>query len=292
MEPASTRRAAPRLRLLAWLLVLAGAWSVAAVESLAVRVHRTIPHDAEAFTQGLLWWDGKLYESTGRRGHSELRQLDPATGRVQRRASLPVFYFGEGLARFEDRLVMLTWHAERAFVFRLDDFGKLATHAYSGQGWGLCHDGSRFVMSDGSHRLTFRDSESFAAIGAVAVTLDGVPLALLNELECVGDAVYANVFQHDFLVRIDPVSGRATQRIDASGLLSAEAARRADVLNGIAYDPAAKRFYLTGKLWPTMFEATFETRPPRDSASAHSPTQRETSRTARNSLVPRKVDGR
>ena len=248
----------PRQRLLAGLLVLAGAGAVAAVESLTVRVHRELPHDTQAFTQGLLWWNGKLYESTGRRGHSQLRRLDPATGRVERRKSIPVFFFGEGLARFEDRLVMLTWQAQRAFVFDLHDFTDLATHTYSGEGWGLCHDGGRFVMSDGSDRLMFRHSESFAVAGEVAVTLDGAPLGLLNELECVGDSVYANVFQQDFLVRIDPASGRVTSRIDAAGLLDEAAARHADVLNGIAYDPGAQRFYLTGKLWPKLFEVTFE----------------------------------
>ena len=231
--------------------------AAAAVEQLKVRVHRTLPHDPQAFTQGLAWWNGKLYESTGQRGKSELRRLDPATGAIEQRVAIPVFFFGEGLALAGERMVMLTWQAERAFLFHRDSFARLGTVSYRGEGWGLCHDGARFVMSNGSSRLQFRDSASFAAAGEVAVTLDGKPLENLNELECVADAVYANVWQRDFIVRIDPARGHVTQRIDAAGLLSTAAAHSADVLNGIAYDADAERFYITGKLWPTMFEVTF-----------------------------------
>lgn len=230
----------------------------AAVESLRVQVHGTIPHDVEAFTQGLLWWDGKLYESTGRRGASELRRLDPTSGAIEQRVAIPVFFFGEGLARVGNRLHMLTWQAERSFVFDLASFRRLATNSYQGEGWGLCHDGGRFVMSSGADVLTFRDTATFAPSGELAVTLAGAALAGLNELECVGDAIYANVFQRDFIVRIDAATGRVTQRIDASGLLEPTAAAQADVLNGIAYNPQSGRFYLTGKLWPWIFEATFE----------------------------------
>ena len=240
------------------MLALLLALPVSAADRLDVTVHRTIPHHTDAFTQGLLWWDGKLYESTGRRGRSELRRLDPATGRIEHRAALSKMHFGEGLARFQDRLVMLTWQAERAYVFATADFRRLAFKGYRGEGWGLCHDGRRFVMSDGTDRLAFRDSETFAADGSVAVSLDGQPLANLNELECVGESVYANIFGQDFLVRIDPASGRVTQLIDASGLLTAEQARAANVLNGIAFDPDSGRFYLTGKLWPLLFEVSFE----------------------------------
>lgn len=229
--------------------------------TLKATVHRTLPHDATAFTQGLLWRDGKLYESTGRRGHSELRRIDPASGRVEQRMPIGVMFFGEGLADAGDRLAMLTWKAERVFFFDPASFDRLATRRYRGEGWGLCHDGARFAMSNGSHTLTFRDTDSFAVRGQVPVLLDGKPLPGLNELECVADAVYANVFGEDFLVRIDAASGRVTHRLDATGLLDAEAARNADVLNGIAYNPRAKRFYLTGKLWPLLFEVTFEPPP-------------------------------
>ena len=228
------------------------------VRSLAVRIHRTLPHDTSAYTQGLLWWDGKLYESTGQYGRSDLRRLDPETGAVEQQVDISPAYFGEGLARVDDRLIMLTWKAQRAFVFGLERFDEQRTYRYQGEGWGLCNDGSRLVMSNGSDRLTFRDLRTFEVLGDVAVTLRGFPLAQLNELECVGDAVYANVYQTDFLVRIDPETGRVTHYIDASGLLTREEARGVDVLNGIAFDPGAETFYITGKLWPKMFEVTFE----------------------------------
>ena len=268
-----------RGRLLRPLLVLAGAAALAlgvrtllpsgsaetpaaqppaVVRSLAVRVHRELPHDTDAYTQGLLWWDGKLYESTGQYGRSDLRRLDPRTGAVEQRIDIAPAYFGEGLARVDDRLVMLTWKAERAFVFGLERFDERRTFRYEGEGWGLCNDGGRLVMSNGSDRLTFRDPRTFDVLGDVAVTLRGFPLTQINELECVGGAVYANVYQTDFLVRIDPASGRVTHHIDASGLLTREEARGVDVLNGIAFDPGAETFYITGKLWPKMFEVTFE----------------------------------
>lgn len=225
---------------------------------LTVNVHRVLAHDPEAFTQGLLWHDGKLFESTGRRGRSELRQLDPATGRVERRVPISRMHFGEGLARVADQFVMLTWHAERAYVFGVEDFSRLGFKSYRGEGWGLCHDGARFVMSDGSSTLAFRESGAFTVVGSVAVTASGRPVTGLNELECVDGAVYANVFGQDFLVRIDPATGKVTAWIDASGLLDAADAADADVLNGIAFDPETARFYVTGKLWPRMFEVTFE----------------------------------
>ena len=237
--------------------VLGVGLAVAAAESLTVKVHRKIPHDPGAFTQGLLWWQGKLYESTGRRGQSQLRRIDPATGTVEQQVGISVLFFGEGLAREGKRLVMLTWKAEQAFVFGLPGLDRLGTLSYRGQGWGLCHDGRRFVMSDGSEVLSFRDSESFAVVGRVAVTLEGSPLKNLNELECVNGEVYANVFQRDIIVRIDPETGLVTARADATALRDAAVAHSADVLNGIAYAPELKRFFVTGKLWPAMFEVTF-----------------------------------
>jgi glutaminyl-peptide cyclotransferase len=234
------------------------AQSAPVLRSLTVKVHRAFPHDTRAYTQGLLWWDGKLYESTGQYGTSDLRRLDPTTGAVEQHVDIEAAYFGEGLARVGDELIMLTWKAQRAFVFGLERFDRRRTFRYRGDGWGLCNDGRRLVMSNGSNRLTFRDLRTFEPLGDVAVTLRGLPLMQLNELECVGDAVYANVYQTDYLVRIDPSSGRVTHQIDASGLITPAEARRADVLNGIAFDPGTERFYITGKLWPTMFEVTFE----------------------------------
>lgn len=258
-----TNKISVRVRLAAALFfaaagALTGGVAAQPAATLKAKVHRTIPHDPAAFTQGLLWWDGKLYESTGRRGRSELRRIDPASGAVERRTPIGVLFFGEGLAQAGGRLAMLTWKAERVFFFDLASFERLATQRYRGEGWGLCHDGARFAMSNGTDTLTFRDTDSFAATGRVRVSLNGEPLAGLNELECVADAVYANVFGENFLVRIDAASGKVTQRLDAAGLLDPTAAAGADVLNGVAYDPGAQRFYLTGKLWPLLFEVTFE----------------------------------
>lgn len=227
------------------------------VQSLRVEVLRELHHDTSAYTQGLLWWDGGLYESTGRYGESRLRRLDPATGAVEQQVAVPPAFFGEGLARAGDRLIMLTWMAERALVYDLRSFDAVRTFRYRGEGWGLCHDGDRLVMSNGSDTLTFRDAESFEAVGEVRVTLRGRPRDQLNELECVDGAVYANVWQEDFIVRIDPASGRVTHQIDASGLLTREEARGVDVLNGIAYQPDDGTFYITGKWWPKMFEVRF-----------------------------------
>lgn len=227
------------------------------VQTLRVEVLRELHHDTSAWTQGLLWWDGSLYESTGRYGESRLRRLDPATGAVQQQVEVPPSFFGEGLARTGDRLILLTWMAERALVYDLRSFEGLRTFRYRGEGWGLCHDGDRLIMSNGSDTLTFRDPETFEPVGEVRVTLRGRPQDQLNELECVDGAVYSNVWQEDFIVRIDPDSGRVTHQIDAAGLLTRDEARGVDVLNGIAYQPDDGTFYITGKWWPKMFEVRF-----------------------------------
>ena len=222
-----------------------------------VEVLREFSHERDAYTQGLVWWDGVLFESTGREGESTLRRIDPRTGRVEQRIDIPPQYFGEGLALVDRRLIMLTWRAERAFSYDRDSFELLDTYRYRGEGWGLCHDGDRLIMSDGSDRLTFRDPVTFELLGEQRVRLRGQPLHELNELECVDGAVYANVWQTDFIVRIDPGSGRVTDYIDAAGLLQGADRFGAEVLNGIAWDPEADTFYITGKWWPKMFEARF-----------------------------------
>lgn len=229
----------------------------AAAERLRVKVLSVRPHDPTAFTQGLVWDHGTLYESTGLYGSSSLRQVDPQTGEVLRRLDVPPGFFAEGLAAVGDRLVQLTWKEGVAFVYDRRKLERSGEHPYQGEGWGLCDDGRRLVMSDGSDRLSFRNRQSFELIGGVDVRLDGRPARQLNELECVGGAVYANVWMTDEILRIDPAAGRVTAVIDAGGLLSAAERANADVLNGIAYDPVKKTFLLTGKLWPKLFEAIF-----------------------------------
>lgn len=228
-----------------------------APERLKVKVLSTRPHDAGAYTQGLLFNNGSLFESTGLYGQSSLREVDPQTGEVKRKVSVPQQYFAEGLTLVGDRLIQLTWQEQKAFVYKLADFTKVEELRYDGEGWGLCSDGTRLVMTDGSDRLTFRDPKTLAVLGGVNVTLSGRLVDRLNELECVGGAIYSNVWQTDDILRIDPGSGKVTAVIDASGLLSPAERQRAEVLNGIAWDPEKKIFLITGKLWPKMFEVVF-----------------------------------
>ncbi len=222
------------------------------VEVLSVR-----PHDAAAYTQGLLLHGRMLYESTGLYGESSLRRVDPATGEILHQVDLPAHLFGEGLARHGDRLVQLTYRSRTALVVGIQDFAPLGQFSYQGQGWGLCFDGEHFIMSDGSPVLTVRDPSTFEILDQIDVTHDGKPVIYLNELECVGDEVYANVYHSDRIVRIAKETGKVTADIDASGLLSKSERLAADVLNGIAYDPESETFLITGKLWPKLFEVRF-----------------------------------
>lgn len=212
-----------------------------------------LPHDPGAFTQGLVLDGDRFFESTGIRGSSSLREVALDSGEVVRSQPVPAEYFGEGLALVDDRLIQITWQEGEAFVYDAETFEQVASFNYEGEGWGLCFDGERLVMSDGSPTLTFRDPETFEETGSVDVTLDGQGVDELNELECVDDRVYANVWNTDRIVEIDAASGEVMGVIDAAGLLEPERAVGADVLNGIAHVPGDDTFWLTGKLWPAMF---------------------------------------
>jgi glutamine cyclotransferase len=231
--------------------------SMTAPATLRVDVVRSYPHDRSAFTQGLIWRDGALYESTGLVGRSSLRRVDLATGSVIQQAIVPAPYFAEGLADVGNRLFQLTWQHGRVFVYDKSTFNRVGELGYQGEGWGLCHDGRSLVMSNGSDALTVRDPKTFAVTRTIRVTQAGRPLGRLNELECVGGDIYANVWTTDTIVRIDGTTGRVVARIDAAGLLSPAERLGADVLNGIAYDPADRTFLITGKLWPRLFRVTF-----------------------------------
>ncbi|MES1240833.1 MAG: glutaminyl-peptide cyclotransferase [Acidobacteriota bacterium] len=229
-----------------------------ALQRLRVRVVSTRPHDTGAYTQGLVWDHGTLYESAGLYEQSTLRQVDPATGAVKRQLKVPDKYFAEGLALVGDRLIQITWQEGTVFFYRAADFGKIREVSYTGEGWGLCYDGKRLIMSDGSDRLTFRNPDTFEAYSVVHVKMDGAPVDQLNELECVDGAVYANVWMTQDILRIDPETGEVTAVIDASGLLTpADYQAGAEVLNGIAWMPETKTFLITGKRWPLMFEVEF-----------------------------------
>ena len=226
-----------------------------AVEQLTVEVIETFPHDPAAFTQGLVWaGDGRLYESTGQpaqaRSDSAVREIDLATGEVLRSVDVGGGRFGEGLELVGDRLVQLTWLDGEALVWEAEDLSAVGAFPYEGEGWGLCLDGDRLVHSDGTEVLRFRDPGTFAEQGAVEVTLDGDPLGFLNELECVAGDVWANVWQTNTIVRIDPSDGEVDAVVDASSLPRPP---DADVLNGIAWDPTTETFLLTGKYWDTIY---------------------------------------
>jgi glutaminyl-peptide cyclotransferase len=224
-------------------------------EDLMLRVVESRPHDPEAFTQGLVFHDGHLYESTGLRGQSTLRRVNVETGEVERQVELDEQYFAEGLAVVDDRLIQLTWRAGVALVYDIDTLEKIDEHEYTGEGWGLCYDGERLVMTSGNDRLQFRDPQTFEKLGEVRVARAGRPLRRLNELECVDGVVYANVWMDDHIARIDPETGRVTAWIDASDLLPRDARHGGeDVLNGIAYLPDSGHFLLTGKNWSRIFE--------------------------------------
>ncbi len=223
-----------------------------AVQLLHPEVLAESAHDTTAFTEGLELADGSLYESTGLVGGSQLRELDPLTGAVRRAVQLPGRLFGEGLTVVGDRIWQLSWRDGVALEWDRATFTLLRQVPLNGEGWGLCHDGTRLVRSDGTDRLRFHDPVTFAENGGVAVTLDGQPVTMINELECVDGQVWANIWQTDRIVRIDPVDGRVTAVVDAGGLLDADRRARADVLNGIAAVGDGE-FLLTGKFWPSMF---------------------------------------
>lgn len=234
--------------------------SGAPTESLVFRVVRTLPHDSTAYTQGLLLHDGVLYESTGRYGESTVRTVDPTSGAVLSSVAVDSMYFGEGLARVGDRLIQLTWKEGVARVLDVATLDSVGTFSYGGEGWGLCYDGTSLWMSDGTSTLARRDPTTFAVQQTLDVTASGQSVYSLNELECVGPDLFANVYQRDEIVRIDKASGAVTGVLNA-GSLTRDAGRTGDreaVLNGIAWNPETGTFYVTGKLWPTMYEIALD----------------------------------
>jgi glutaminyl-peptide cyclotransferase len=215
----------------------------------------TLPHDTAAYTQGLVFHDQLLWESTGKLERSTIRQVDPRTGRVLRSHALPDSVFGEGLALVDSTLVQLTWKTGVAYVYDLDSLSVVRTFRYDGEGWGLCYDGVSLYMSNGSDSLYQRDPKTFSVLRALPVTSGGRPAHRLNELECVGDHVWANVFQEERILEIEKATGRVVREVDGFQLrLASGMPNDGDaVLNGIAYVPDADLFYLTGKLWPKTF---------------------------------------
>jgi len=213
------------------------------------------PHDPGAFTQGLVYRDGRLYEGTGMNGESSLREVELATGAVLRRYPLARQYFGEGLTLLGGRIYQLTWRSQLGFIYDAEAFQLVGQFSYTGEGWGLTDDGTSLILSDGTSTLRFLDPTTFAVRRTVKVTDKGSEVSQLNELEYVKGELYANVWMRDLIARIDPATGRVTGWIDLTGLLRPEdRTGKEDVLNGIAYDAANDRLLVTGKRWPKLFQ--------------------------------------
>lgn len=231
------------------------------VANYTYEIIRTYPHDSNAFTQGLVYLNGALYESTGLNGQSSLRKVDLQTGQVLKKVDLPAQFFAEGLALLNGRLFQLTWQSQRAFVYDLDSFQMLNSFNYTGEGWGLTRDAHSLIMSDGTNQIRFLNPDNFEVQRVISVYDDSRSIDNLNELEYIKGEIFANIWQMDRIVKVDPQSGRVTGRVNLSGLLSAEdRARPVDVLNGIAYDEANDRLFVTGKLWPKLFEIKLKLR--------------------------------
>ena len=218
-------------------------------------VIRRLPHDTTAYTQGLLYVDGQLYESTGQLGRSDVRRVDLETGQVQASTRLANNRFGEGLALLGERLFQLTWQTHVGYVYEASTLALVDSFAYTGEGWGLATDGTSLIMSDGTANLRFLDPETFETTKEVTVQDQGSALTSINELEYVQGVLYANIYQSDRMVRIDPNTGEVLAWYNLAGLLpSGERSRTTDVLNGIAYHEGTGNLLVTGKFWPALFE--------------------------------------
>lgn len=227
------------------------------VRQYVISSKQEIRHDLSAYTQGLFFYQGRMYESTGQYGESSFREVDPATGKVLRQETFPGNYFGEGACAVDGMAYILTWYEGVCFVYDIETFTKLAELPYQGQGWGLTSNGSSLIMSNGTSVLSFRDPVTFMEQRTLEVKSGLRPVHYLNELEYIDGKIWANVYGQDYIVIIDPVSGKVTGRIDCSGLLDARSRTSStDVLNGIAYNQEDGSLYLTGKYWPKMYKVT------------------------------------
>lgn len=221
------------------------------------KVVNTYPHDYKAFTQGLQYVDGLFYEGTGLNGESTIRKVDVKTGKPFKIQAINSQYFGEGVTFLNGKLYELTWQTHIGFVYDATTFARLRSFSYPTEGWGITNDGKQLIVSDGSPNLFFWDPETLKEIGKVTVTDQGIPIANLNELEYIKGEIYANIWQTDRIARIDPKTGKVNSWIDLSGILKPEdipSDAQPDVLNGIAYDEKGDRLFVTGKLWPKLYE--------------------------------------
>lgn len=262
-SPDRRRRILPSVILLAGSLLSTGCATLSGSEPepatgtiwYDAEIVNSFPHDPEAFTQGLIFLDGYLYESTGRRGESTLRKVDLQTGEVIQKIDLDESYFGEGLTYWKDRLIQLTLHAETGLTYDLRTFEPTESFTYNGDGWGITQNGEHLILSNGSDTLTFLDPDTFREVRHLSVHENSVPVSRINELEIVNGELYANILYLDHIVIIDPDSGRLTGRIDLTDLVATVREQQSvNVLNGIAYDAESDRLFITGKLWPRLYE--------------------------------------
>lgn len=218
-------------------------------------VAHTFPHDPNAFTQGLVFREGNLLESTGEVGHSSLRRVEIESGKVLQRIEVPPPYFGEGITLLKGEIYQLTWQHQLGFVYDALTFEKTGQFNYTGEGWGLTNDGQSLILSDGSNRIRFLDPENFQVQRTIAVLDGDTPVREMNELEYIKGEIYANIWHANRIARIDPQTGKVVGWIDLTGLLApGEVQDEEAVLNGIAYDETNGRLFVTGKLWPKLFE--------------------------------------
>ena len=219
------------------------------------QVINTWPHDREAYTQGLAYHDGNLFESTGLRGSSSLRRVELKTGKIKKKVDVAREYFAEGMTIFQDKIFQLTWQEQTGFVYDLKKLKQEGEFSYEGQGWGLTHDNQSLIMSDGTNKIRFLDPATFKLQRTISVYEDGQPLTELNELEYIKGEIYANIWKTNRIVRIDPTTGKINAWIDMSGLHhEGDDPDSENCLNGIAYDAESDRLFVTGKRWPSVFE--------------------------------------
>lgn len=251
--------------LLAFALLACTAAAQAAIPVYGYKVVHVYPHDTGAYTEGLFYKDGYLYESTGEAGSSTVRKVELQSGETVQRHNLPARYFGEGIIDWKDRLVQLTWQSQTGFVYDLASFTLQHTFGYTGEGWALTRDDTHLYMSDGTPVLRVLDPETLQVVRRILVTADGVPVTYLNELEWVDGEIYANVWLTNRIARIDPASGQVVGWIDLTGLFDVNQLPDPgnDVLNGIAYDAKQRRLFVTGKRWPKLFEIRLVKQPAR-----------------------------
>lgn len=225
-------------------------------------VVNTWPHDPDAFTQGLVFHDGKLLESTGGQGRSSLRLVELETGRIVKRVEVPGPYFAEGITVLNGKVYQLTWQDQRGFIYDASTFSKLGEFTFEGEGWGLANDGQSLILSDGTNRIRFLDPDNFQVRRTIAVSDGSKPVTDINELEYVQGEIYANIWHADRIARIDVQTGRVVGWIELPGLLpQIEVYDEESVLNGIAYDETNGRLFVTGKLWPKLFEIRIKQSP-------------------------------